>query len=46
MFFYMTPSAVVERRRRDPELIGDFVARPALLYAFQAAPFQPIHWMQ
>ena len=30
-------SAVAERRRRDPQLIGDFVARPAFLYAFQTA---------
>ena len=30
-------SAVVERRRRDPQLIGDLVARPAFLHAFQAA---------
>ncbi len=33
----MNRSAVVERRRRDPQLIGDFVARPAFLHAFQAA---------
>ena len=33
----MNPSAVVERRRRNPELIGDLVARPAFLHAFQAA---------
>jgi hypothetical protein len=33
----MNPSAVVERRRREPQLIGDFVARPALLHAFQSA---------
>ena len=33
----MNPSAVVERRRRDPQLIGDLVARPAFLHAFQAA---------
>ena len=31
------PSAVVERRRRDPQLIGDLVARPAFLHAFQTA---------
>ena len=31
------PNAVVERRRRDPQLIGDLVARPAFLHAFQAA---------
>ena len=30
-------SAVVERRRREPQLIGDFVARPAFLHSFQAA---------
>ena len=29
--------AVVERRRRDPQLILDLVARPAFLHAFQAA---------
>ncbi len=29
--------AVVERRRRDPQLIGDLVARPAFLHAFQSA---------
>ena len=33
----MNPSAVVERRRRDPQLIGGFVARPAFLHAFQSA---------
>ena len=33
----MNPSAVVERRRRNPELIGDLVARPAFLHSFQAA---------
>jgi hypothetical protein len=33
----MNQSAVVERRRRDPQLIGDFVARPAFLHAFQSA---------
>ena len=33
----MNPSAVVERRRRNPELIGDLVSRPAFLHAFQAA---------
>ena len=33
----MNQSAVVERRRRDPQLIGGFVARPAFLHAFQAA---------
>ena len=33
----MNRSAVVERRRRNPELIGDFVARPAFLHSFQAA---------
>jgi WD40 repeat protein len=33
----MNPSAVVERRRRDPQLIGDLVARPVFLHAFQAA---------
>ena len=33
----MNQSAVVERRRRDSQLIGDLVARPAFLYAFQAA---------
>ena len=33
----MNPSAAVERRRRIPELIGDFVARPAFLHSFQAA---------
>jgi WD40 repeat protein len=31
------PSVVVERRRRDPQLIGGFVARPAFLHAFQSA---------
>ena len=30
-------NAVVERRRRDPQLIGDLVARPAFLHAFQTA---------
>ena len=30
-------SAAVERRRRDPQLIGDLVARPAFLHSFQAA---------
>ena len=29
--------AVVERRRRDPQLIGDLGARPAFLHAFQSA---------
>ena len=33
----MNPPAVVERQRRDPQLIGNLVARPALLHAFQAA---------
>jgi hypothetical protein len=33
----MNHSAVAERRRRDPQLIGDFVARPAFLHAFQSA---------
>ena len=33
----MNQSAVVERRRRGPQLIGDFVARPAFLHAFQSA---------
>ena len=33
----MNQSAVVEPRRRDPQLIGDLVARPAFLHAFQAA---------
>ena len=33
----MNPSAVVERRRRNPQLIGDLVARSAFLHAFQAA---------
>ena len=33
----MDQSAVVERRRRDPQLIGGFVARPAFLHAFQSA---------
>ena len=33
----MNPSAVVERWRRDPQRIGDFVARPAFLHSFQAA---------
>ncbi len=33
----MNQSAVVKRRRRDPPLIGGFVARPAFLHAFQAA---------
>ena len=33
----MNPSAFVERRRRNPELIGDLVARPAFLHSFQAA---------
>ena len=33
----MNPSTVVERRRRDPQLIGDLVARPAFLHSFQAA---------
>ena len=34
----MNPSAVVERRRRDdPQLIGDLVARPAFLHSFQTA---------
>jgi hypothetical protein len=37
MFFYMNQSAVVERRRRGPQLIGDFVAHPAFLHAFQSA---------
>jgi hypothetical protein len=27
----------IERRRRDPQLIGGFVARPAFLHAFQSA---------
>jgi hypothetical protein len=31
------PCAVVERQRRNPQLIGDLVARPAFLHAFQAA---------
>jgi hypothetical protein len=31
------PSAVVERQRENPRLIGDLVARPAFLHAFQAA---------
>ena len=33
----MNPSAVVERRRRKPKLIGDLVACPVFLYAFQTA---------
>jgi WD40 repeat protein len=33
----MNPSAVVERRCRNPELIGDFIARLAFLHSFQAA---------
>ena len=33
----MNPSAAVQRRRRNPQLIGDLVARPAFLHAFQAA---------
>ena len=33
----MNPSDGFERRRRDPQLIGDLVARPAFLHAFQAA---------
>ena len=33
----MNPRVVVERRRRHPELIGDFVAHPAFLHSFQAA---------
>ena len=33
----MNQSAVAERRRRDPQLIGDLVARPAFLHSFQAA---------
>ena len=33
----MNPSAVVERRCRNPELIGDFVAHPAFLHSFQTA---------
>jgi hypothetical protein len=33
----MNQSAVVERRRRGPQLIGDFVACPAFLHAFQSA---------
>ena len=33
----MNQSAVVERRRRDPQLIGDLVARPAFLHTFQSA---------
>ena len=33
----MNQSAVVERRRRVHQLIGDLVARPAFLHAFQAA---------
>ena len=33
----MNQNAVAERRRRDPQLIGDLVARPAFLHAFQAA---------
>ena len=36
----MNQSAVVERRRRDPQLIGGFVARPAFLHAFQSAAKQ------
>ena len=33
----MNPSAVVERRRRDPpQLIENFVAHPAFLHAFQS----------
>jgi hypothetical protein len=31
------PSVVVERRRRDPQLIDDFIACPAFLHAFQSA---------
>ena len=34
---HMNQSAVVERRRRDPQLIGDLLARPAFLHSFQAA---------
>ena len=30
-------NAVVERRRRDPQLIGVLVARPAFLHAFQSS---------
>ena len=33
----MNPSAVVERRRRDPQLIDYLVARPAFLHGFRAA---------
>ena len=33
----MYPSAVVERRRRNPQVIGDLVAHPAFLHAFQTA---------
>ena len=33
----MNPSAVAERRRRNPQLIDYFVAGPAFLHAFQAA---------
>ena len=33
----MNPSAVVERRRTNPQLIDDFVACPAFLYGFQTA---------
>ena len=33
----MNPSAAVQRRRRNPHLIGDLVARPAFLHAFQGA---------
>ena len=33
----MNQNSVAERRRRDPQLIGDLVARPAFLHAFQAA---------
>ena len=33
----LAASAGAKRRRRNPQLIGDFVARPAFLHAFQAA---------
>ena len=33
----MNPSAVVVRRRGNPKLIGDLVAHPAFLHAFQTA---------
>ena len=36
----MNPSAVVERRRRNPHVIGDLVAHPAFLYGFQVTAKQ------